>query len=121
MPFMDYRIVEFMQSLKFNDFVADGYTKNILRKSFENILPPRIANRTFKVGFQSPLQQWLNSGFDNACLQAMKEQSIGDYTIAGSQELDTLMKTGKEANWKQDSANQFWKVFTAALIERNYQ
>jgi len=39
--------------------VKNGFTKNILRKAFEDRLPPEIAWRRKKLGFVTPQQRWM--------------------------------------------------------------
>lgn len=54
LPFLDYRLVEFAYRLPDRAKIRNGWTKYILRKSMENILPSDIAWRKRKIGFEVP-------------------------------------------------------------------
>ena len=59
LPFLDYKLVELSLSLN-NDFkIRDGYSKYILRKSSEGLLPEEISWRKNKIGFEAPSSTWL--------------------------------------------------------------
>jgi asparagine synthase (glutamine-hydrolysing) len=54
LPFLDYKLVEFVFSLPDHFKLKDGWTKFILRDSMKNILPAPICWRKEKVGFEPP-------------------------------------------------------------------
>lgn len=54
LPFLDYKLVEFVFSLPDHFKLKDGWTKFILRDSMKNILPVPICWRKEKVGFEPP-------------------------------------------------------------------
>jgi asparagine synthase (glutamine-hydrolysing) len=58
MPFMDYRIVEFVFSLPPQSKIGGGYTKQVLRKAVEGILPDFIRLNRTKIGFNAPIVDW---------------------------------------------------------------
>jgi asparagine synthase (glutamine-hydrolysing) len=60
LPFLNHELVEFLFSLPPDFKIKDGWTKYILRRSFEDILPPEISWRTTKFGFQPPQETWAN-------------------------------------------------------------
>lgn len=58
-PFLDHRLVEFIIGLNDDLKINNGWTKFILRKSMQNILPVEITWRKGKLGFVTPQDQWL--------------------------------------------------------------
>lgn len=58
LPFLDYRIVEFLFSLPPYFKVNNGLTKFILRESMKDILPEEIRLRRSKFGFSTPMDDW---------------------------------------------------------------
>jgi asparagine synthase (glutamine-hydrolysing) len=74
-PFLDHEVVETALSLPFSHKINSGWSKFILRKSAENLLPGEVIWRKNKVGFEAPhtwmanKQHFLNtitkSGFIN--------------------------------------------------------
>lgn len=62
MPFMDYRVVEFIFSLPPDSKVGGGYTKRVLREAMKNILPDSTRLNKQKVGFNAPVVDWFRGG-----------------------------------------------------------
>lgn len=58
-PFLDYRLAQFIFSLPESYLINEGWSKWILRKSMEGILPPEVQWRKGKIGFEVPQQLWL--------------------------------------------------------------
>lgn len=58
-PFLDYRLVELGASLPEHWKVSAGETKVVLRRYLRSIGQDRIAARTDKMGFPTPIWQWL--------------------------------------------------------------
>jgi len=59
LPFLDYRLVEFVTFCSDAYKIGNGTTKRMLRKGMEHRLPPQIAQRQDKMGFVTPEQVWL--------------------------------------------------------------
>lgn len=58
MPFMDYRLMEYVFSLPLSSRIGNGFTKRILRDSMRDILPERIRTNRMKTGFNAPFSDW---------------------------------------------------------------
>lgn len=61
LPFLSHKLVEFVFSLPDDYKLNNGWTKFILRKSMNNILPSSICWRVDKIGYEPPQSNWLNS------------------------------------------------------------
>ncbi|WP_147819502.1 asparagine synthase (glutamine-hydrolyzing) [Salidesulfovibrio onnuriiensis] len=59
MPFMDHRIVSLAFSLAWDDKVRGGFTKAVVRRGLGEIMPEDIAWRRAKIGFNSPIVDWM--------------------------------------------------------------
>jgi asparagine synthase (glutamine-hydrolysing) len=59
-PFMDYRIVEFLNALPDKYKMYKGWTKYISRIAFDKKLPDKINWRRKKVGWLMPLKEWVS-------------------------------------------------------------
>lgn len=53
-PFLDHRLVEMFFNNQSNTKIENGYTKSVLRKSMEGIIPEKIQYRKDKKGFVTP-------------------------------------------------------------------
>ena len=58
LPFLDYRLVEFILSLHINQRFRNNATKWVLRKSMIGINIDEILDRKDKIGFATPEQDW---------------------------------------------------------------
>jgi asparagine synthase (glutamine-hydrolysing) len=58
-PFTDHRLVEYVLDIPACYKIHDGWTKYILRKAVEDILPPEVVWRRDKIGFETPETKWL--------------------------------------------------------------
>ncbi|WP_448377127.1 asparagine synthase (glutamine-hydrolyzing) [Fervidobacterium sp.] len=58
-PYLDYRLVEFMLSLPDDFLIRDGITKIILRNSMRGIVPDKVLDRKDKLGFETPESVWM--------------------------------------------------------------
>lgn len=58
LPFLDYRLVEYMVAQPAEIKIKDGIQKKILRDNMDGILPDYIRLRKDKVGFEIPEYEW---------------------------------------------------------------
>ncbi|WP_131108406.1 asparagine synthase (glutamine-hydrolyzing) [Pseudomonas sp. Sample_10] len=66
LPFLDYRLVEFMLNAPANLKLCKGWTKYLLRTAYEALLPKSITWRKDKQGFTSPQDEWLRAELKSA-------------------------------------------------------
>jgi len=62
LPFLDHEFVEKTIFLPAEYKIRDGMTKYIFREAMKGILPEKIRLRTDKIGFATPMDDWLKSG-----------------------------------------------------------
>ena len=60
MPFMDWRLVTYTMALPDDCKSSGGYTKMIARHAMAGAMPESIRMNRRKVGFNSPMPEWLN-------------------------------------------------------------
>jgi asparagine synthase (glutamine-hydrolysing) len=60
LPFLSHKLVEFVFSLPVEFILCEGWTKYILRRSMEGIVPDPILWRKEKVGYEPPQDTWMN-------------------------------------------------------------
>ena len=58
LPFMDYQLVELAAKIPPELKIRGGYTKRIMRDTFQGRMPDEIVWRTDKRGFEAPGKQW---------------------------------------------------------------
>ncbi|MEZ4867711.1 MAG: asparagine synthase (glutamine-hydrolyzing) [Caldilineaceae bacterium] len=62
LPFLDFRLVEMVFSLPLYYRINQGWSKWILRRSLQNLLPKEICWRRSKLGYPTPELSWLRQG-----------------------------------------------------------
>ncbi len=60
LPFLSHELVEFLFSLPATFKINEGWTKWIMRETFD-ILPQEIGWRTDKIGYEPPQKSWMES------------------------------------------------------------
>lgn len=60
-PFMDYRLVEFLYAIPTNYKIKNGFTKYLMRDALSGILPEEIQLRKSKLGFDTPQEVWMRN------------------------------------------------------------
>ncbi|HMQ99978.1 MAG TPA: asparagine synthase (glutamine-hydrolyzing) [Ignavibacteria bacterium] len=58
-PFLDYRLVEFIFTIPLDKLIQKGWTKSVLRKSLKGKIPEDIRMRKGKLAFSVPQKKWL--------------------------------------------------------------
>jgi asparagine synthase (glutamine-hydrolysing) len=58
-PFLDYRLVEFVAGLADELKFSRGLTKVVLRDALNGVVPEPVRNRRDKMGFVTPEREWL--------------------------------------------------------------
>ena len=84
LPFLDYRLVDFMVNLSTEFKIRNGWNKYILRKTMSE-LPDKIRWRRDKKGFILPEEKWLK--------QDLKEDIINAFSSSILDELGYIDKT----------------------------
>jgi asparagine synthase (glutamine-hydrolysing) len=57
-PFLDHRLVEYSLGLQSSVKLNEGWTKYILRKAIQDVLPSTVVWRKDKKGFITPQREW---------------------------------------------------------------
>lgn len=58
-PFLDHPLIELAATIPSNVKFMNGRMKHVLKNAMRGVLPDSIANRTDKMGFPVPLQEWV--------------------------------------------------------------
>jgi asparagine synthase (glutamine-hydrolysing) len=75
-PFMDYRLVEFLNVLPDVYKMHGGWTKYILRIAFNGRLPDRITWRKDKMGWPIPLKEWIQGDVKHRMKRSINESNL---------------------------------------------
>jgi asparagine synthase (glutamine-hydrolysing) len=109
MPFMDWRLVTYTMALPEASKSSNGYTKWIARKAMADLMPESIRMGRRKVGFNSPMPEWLNgplAGWTAALLQqkvAAFSELVDEAALSNAVNRLTVAKS-----WDWESVGRIW-------------
>lgn len=73
LPFLSHELVEFVFSLPSELKISEGWTKYLMRISFEDLLPKEITWRKDKIGFEPPQKSWMDNPKTQEKIRASRE------------------------------------------------
>lgn len=121
-PFLDYRVVEFVTSLPDEFKLYRGMTKRILREAAQELIPEDVAGRVDKMGFVTAEEVWLRELAPDqfrSAIAATVDQVAGLFEGARLQhELDKIISGSRGFSflpWRIISFGDWWRAFNVAL------
>lgn len=120
-PFLDYRLVEYVLGLPDECKIAAGITKRVLREGMRGILPEAIRQRMDKLGFVTPEEVWVRERSTARFRAALAEAitvSQGVLTLAALDRFDAMVSGRRPFNfftWRLISFGAWVKRFRVAL------
>ena len=117
-PFLDYRLVEFVVGLPEDYKISEGVTKRVLRQGMQGVLPEKIRTRMDKLGFVTPEEVWLREEGTAHFREALRDSvdASGGILKRDVQSLLEEMIEGKRAFgaliWRLISFGAWMRVFS---------
>jgi asparagine synthase (glutamine-hydrolysing) len=109
MPFMDWRLVTFTMALPEASKWGDGYTKLIARQAMKGQMPESIRMGRRKVGFNSPMPEWLNGPLSN-WTRSLLETKVPAFSelVDESRLARAVSRLDASKSWSWDSVGRIW-------------
>jgi asparagine synthase (glutamine-hydrolysing) len=104
LPFLDYRLVEFVLALDARQKLNKGFGKWILRQSMADRLPPQIVWNSRKLGFQPSFQSWFAAIKPQASKLLQQSSELG---LLDADRVHQLLSNNHDRLW-QSTVNQTW-------------
>lgn len=108
-PFLDYRLVEFIYSLPDNQKIRNGQTKWVMRQALKGILPEKVRNRQDKIGFATPEEIWMKEALGEDMQRVFssdKFESRGYFQKGKTAEMFGKYLKGEIKNYQL-----FWRLY----------
>jgi asparagine synthase (glutamine-hydrolysing) len=109
LPFLNHQLVEFLFTLPAHLKIKQGWTKWLLRKAMEDIVPKEIVWRKDKIGFEPPQKRWMQNVQVQDRIQASKkilvEKNILSSSVLGKPVQPTDANAGENKDWRYWSAS----------------
>ncbi len=109
LPFLNHQLVEFLFSLPPELKIQNGWTKWLLRKTVNDVLPKEITWRRDKIGFEPPQKKWMENKAVQLAIDEGKRKLV-DYEILQPSAVAKKIKphdshAAKAQDWKYWSAS----------------
>jgi asparagine synthase (glutamine-hydrolysing) len=113
LPFLNHQLVEFLFTLPPELKIKEGWTKWLLRKSIENLLPEEIVWRKDKIGFEPPQKQWMKNDLVQERIQQSKkiliEKNILDKNVLKKPVIPSDASAADNKDWRYWSASYLFR------------
>ena len=111
-PFLDYRVVEYLASLPLDQKVRGGVTKRVLRRAIRGIVPEAIRCRMDKMGFVTPEEVWMKRE-----LAPFVEEVFASASFRSRPYWDADAVAADFARFRAGKAPYSWEVFRIFVTE----
>jgi len=91
LPFLDYRLTEFMFRVPGQLKYCDGVTKHLLRQAMRGVLPEETRNRVKKTGWNAPAHVWFSGKGREPLLDLVHSRAFCERGIYKVQEVLRLL------------------------------
>lgn len=127
MPFMDHRLVTYAHSLPYSSKFGQGFTKKIVRDAMSPFMPAKITWRTSKIGFNSPIVDWMQGPLKNWFQDVVHSSAFASCDLVDDhkslRKMVTQIISGQDSQW--GNAEAAWTALTPflweqAMIKREY-
>ncbi len=118
LPFLDYRLVEFMFSLEPRHLIHEGRAKVILRQALADLLPQRVRERTDKIGFATPEARWLRGKLGDFAEDLFRSP---EFRERGFVDVDAAMTTLRRHRMRKiDAGPALWRAISLELWAQRF-
>ena len=106
-PFLDYRLVEFVNSLPYHLKLKGWQTKYLLKQVMKDKLPDNIINRP-KKGFGLPIAKWVTNELKDFTFDLLNEKDIKKQGIFNYPEIKNILN--EHMDKKVDHRKKIWTL-----------
>jgi asparagine synthase (glutamine-hydrolysing) len=118
MPFMDWRLVALAFGLPDESKIGHGYTKRVLREAMKGVLPDSIRLRTNKIGFTSPLDQWMRGALREWVMDIVASRDFQQSSLWNGA---NVRVAAERAMAGFGSFNVIWPILNAYALQREFK
>jgi asparagine synthase (glutamine-hydrolysing) len=111
-PFLDHRLVEFAFALPGTVKVRNGWSKYVLRRALDGLLPEHIVWRRDKKGFPTPVGNWLRDERGAAARDLLRDPRRRTAHLFPASALEPAI-----AAHESGCADQSWQLWRALSTE----
>ena len=112
-PFLDYRLIEFVFALPNSQKFRDGMTKVVLRNAMKGILPEKVRQRADKMGFVTPEAMWFRTACRNQVLEIIHSSSFRDRGYFNAKRVQE--RFDQFCDERENDSGLFWRCVNLEL------
>lgn len=121
MPFMDWRLVCFLFSLPDWSKIGAGETKRVAREAFRGQIPEGIRQSQSKIGFNSPIPEWLNGPLNPWASDLVHSEHCQNHDLINGPRLARFVdRTTERKGWNWQNCGTAWSYLHYLWFERNF-
>ena len=121
MPFLDYRIVQFAFSVSWRAKLHGGYTKSIVRDALRDIMPPEIVERKTKIGFNTPIVEWMKGPWKEWLYDTMESVDFKQSSVIHASNIRTMVdRVINNDNTSFAEGEKAWEMLMPFLWEKYF-
>jgi len=119
MPFMDHRIVSFAFSIPWSSKIRNSYSKSIIRDAIAQYMPNEVAYRKTKIGFNSPIVEWMKGPLKEFMLDMISSQSFLECRLIDPEKVaNKINYVINSSNAKYTDGEKAWTMLSPYIWER---
>jgi len=111
LPFLYHCLVEFLFTLPPHFKIHNGWTKWLLRKNVEPLLPKEIVWRRDKIGFEPPQKDWMQQATVAEAIQEGKKKLVERGILS-----KTVLPKKIQPHDAHAADNRDWKYWSASML-----
>lgn len=116
-PFLDYKLVDFVNSIDLNYKIRGFKTKYLLKRLMDDKLPHSIVHR-IKHGFGAPLSKWLGGELKPLVTDMLSVTTLNKQGIFNGAVVEKIL--GDHFSGKKDNRKQIWSLLVWHLWQDEY-
>ncbi len=119
MPFMDHRLATFAFSLPWDSKIRKGFAKAVIRDAVAPYLPHEIAYRKSKIGFNSPIVDWMKGPLKEFILDTIHSNAFNTCSLIDPEKVSqAVKKVISDPDAKFSEGERAWTLLSPCLWER---
>lgn len=113
LPFLDYRLVEYVFRLPIAAKIGAGWTKRVMREAMKGRLPEEIRLRRDKMGYPTPLNYWLSTERGRQLIENAAEADRTGFALFPKEGLNRRLK-GLTSVKGAEYAGDLWRMISVS-------
>lgn len=118
LPFMDYRLVEFVFTLPYDFKYNDGKGKYIHREAMKGYVPDYILENKIKIGFETPLHDLFKDTSESSISNILLSKKTLDRNLFSKKYIEKAIND--IINGKSDNSRILFRMLCVELWFRNF-